>query len=103
MRITPQVNYLPFPWYFSTMSATIDNAGRIVIPKSLRERAGLTAGTRVDFHYRDGHIEIAPIEVEGGWERYRGIDFPIPPGDAPDLTVPEIREAIEDTRESRLT
>lgn len=85
------------------MSATIDAAGRLVIPKALRERAGLTAGTRVDFHYRDGHIEIAPIDVEGGWERYRGIDFPTPPADAPDLTVQEIRDAIEDARESRLS
>jgi AbrB family looped-hinge helix DNA binding protein len=85
------------------MSATIDAAGRLVIPKALRERAGLTAGTRVDFHYRDGHIEIAPIEVEGGWERYRGIDFPTPPADAPDLTVQEIRDSIEDARESRLS
>jgi AbrB family looped-hinge helix DNA binding protein len=94
---------MPYLWYFFAMSATIDAAGRLVIPKALRERAGLTAGTRVDFHYRDGHIEITPIEVEGEWERYRGIDFPTPPTSSPDLTIDEIRDAIEDTRHSRLT
>lgn len=92
---------MPFSWYFFAMSATIDAAGRLVIPKALRDRAGLTAGTRVDFHYRDGHIEIAPIEVEGGWERHRGIDFPTPHSAACDLTVQQIRDAIEASRESR--
>lgn len=28
---------------------TVDNAGRLVIPKRLRERYGLTAGTAVEF------------------------------------------------------
>ena len=30
------------------MEATLDKAGRLVIPKKIREQAGLTAGTRVE-------------------------------------------------------
>jgi AbrB family looped-hinge helix DNA binding protein len=77
------------------MSSTIDGAGRIVIPKALRDRAGLAAGTRVDFHYRDGSIEISPAETDGVWETHRGINFPTPPIDAGDLTVEQIREVID--------
>ena len=40
------------------MTATIDSAGRLVIPKALRDRAGLTPGTRVDYHFHDGNIAI---------------------------------------------
>jgi AbrB family looped-hinge helix DNA binding protein len=83
------------------MKSTIDSAGRIVIPKALRERAGLTAGSRVDFRFHDGSIEISPAHVEGGWETRHGINFPVPPADAPDLTVDEIRDAIEAAREHR--
>ena len=42
------------------MQITIDHAGRVVIPKPLRERAGLTEGTPLNVEYRDGRIEIEP-------------------------------------------
>lgn len=32
------------PWYHDGMKATIDKAGRLVIPKAIRERLGLVAG-----------------------------------------------------------
>lgn len=83
------------------MTATIDGAGRIVIPKALRDRAGLTPGTRVDFRFHDGAIEIWPEDVEGTWEARHGIHFPVPPADAPDLTVEQVRDVIERGRENR--
>lgn len=83
------------------MKPTIDAAGRIVIPKALRERAGLTAGTQVDFRFHDGSIEISPAHVEGPSETRHGIDFPVPPVDAPDLTIEQIREVIDEGREQR--
>lgn len=83
------------------MTATIDSAGRLVIPKALRDRAGLTPGTRVDFHFHDGNIEISLAESDVRWETRHGIDFPVPPEDAPDLGVDQIREVIESGREDR--
>jgi len=42
------------------MEATVDSVGRIVLPKQLRDRMGLTAGSKVDVSlYGDG-IHIAP-------------------------------------------
>ena len=48
------------------MRTTIDAAGRIVVPKALREAMGLTAGRTIDVMFTDGRIEIelAPVEVE---------------------------------------
>lgn len=83
------------------MTATIDGAGRLVIPKALRERAGLTPGTRVDFRFHEGVIEIAPVEAEVEWETRHGIRFPVPADDAPDLSVEEIRDAIDNVRGER--
>jgi len=83
------------------MTATIDGAGRVVIPKALRDRAGLTPGTRVDIRFHDGAIEICPENIEGTWETRHGINFPVPPADAPDLTVEQVRDVIEAGRESR--
>ena len=42
------------------MKTTIDAAGRLVIPKAVREQAGLTAGTPLTVRWREGRIEIEP-------------------------------------------
>ncbi len=44
------------------MKITIDQAGRVVIPKSIRESAGLSPGEPLEIVYRDGRIEIAPAD-----------------------------------------
>ena len=43
------------------MRSTIDRAGRIVIPKPLRDAAGLRPGQEVEIHEREGRIEIEPV------------------------------------------
>ncbi len=40
------------------MRITIDAAGRIVIPKAIREAPGLYGGTEVEIGTREGRIEI---------------------------------------------
>ncbi len=74
------------------METTIDNAGRLVIPKALRDEVGLTAGeVRV---VRDGAgIRIEPVTGHG-YEESRG-KFVIPAaGEAiDDALVRSLREA----------
>lgn len=42
-------------WYAHGMKTTIDRAGRIVVPKALRDRLGFSAGTEIDVSaYGDG-------------------------------------------------
>lgn len=46
------------------MRTTIDHAGRIVVPKAVRDALGLVAGTVLEIGERDGTvvIEVAPVE-----------------------------------------
>jgi len=42
------------------METTIDGAGRIVVPKALRDRLGLTPGTRVDISEYGMGLAVVP-------------------------------------------
>lgn len=80
------------------MRTTIDAAGRIVVPKSIRDAMGLAPGRKIDIVYTDGKIEIdvAPIEVDlvtGG-----KVPRIVPRGEVPPLTVSIVREVLEATR-----
>jgi len=54
------------------MKTTIDPAGRLVIPKQIRQEAGLRPGMPLDVRWRAGRIEIEPAPlpvklVRKGW------------------------------------
>ncbi len=42
------------------MEATIDAAGRLLLPKSLREAMGLTPGSKVDVSSYGASIQVTP-------------------------------------------
>jgi AbrB family looped-hinge helix DNA binding protein len=46
------------------MTTTIDTAGRLVIPKLLREKAGLQPGLPLEIRLHEGRIEIEPATPE---------------------------------------
>lgn len=46
------------------MKTTIDNAGRLVIPKEVRRAAGIAAGVPLQVRWRDGRIEIEPAPAD---------------------------------------
>jgi len=80
------------------MRTTIDAAGRIVVPKALRDAMGLAAGRTIDMVFTDGRIEIelAPIEVE--LESRGRLPRLIAMSDQPELTDQQVRDALEATR-----
>jgi AbrB family looped-hinge helix DNA binding protein len=45
------------------MKSTIDKAGRVVIPKKIREAAGIEPGMELDVRLCEGRIEIEPAAV----------------------------------------
>jgi AbrB family looped-hinge helix DNA binding protein len=43
------------------MRTTIDKAGRLVIPASIRDRAGLTPGTTLEITVEDFGVRLEPV------------------------------------------
>lgn len=80
------------------MRTTIDGAGRIVVPKPVREAMGLVAGRAVDVVYTDGRIEIelAPADLE--LDTSERIPRAVPREELPPLTDEDIRSTVEAAR-----
>jgi AbrB family looped-hinge helix DNA binding protein len=80
------------------MVATIDSAGRIVIPKRLREELHFRPGQKLELSAVDGRLEIehptTPIRLEKRGERLVAVaDREMPP-----LTAEMVRETLEQIR-----
>ncbi len=54
-----------FRWYSNGMKTTIDRAGRVVIPKAIRDRAGLTPGSEVEIAEDNGEIKLSQSAPQG--------------------------------------
>lgn len=81
------------------MLTTIDRAGRLVIPKSIRDRLGLRGGEEVEVDERAGRIEITrpkrSVElVRDG----HGLLVPGPSSELPGLGAEQVREELERAR-----
>lgn len=55
------------------MSTAIDSAGRLVIPKAVRDAAGILPGTPLEVRFRDGRIEIEPAPIYVSVETVAGV------------------------------
>jgi AbrB family looped-hinge helix DNA binding protein len=83
-------------WYVDGMRTTIDAAGRIVVPKRLRDELGFAPGTELEVEAVDGRLEIAVpsrVRVEEG---PHGVRFAADADDV--LTVEQVRALIEGGR-----
>ena len=62
-------------WYNPGMNAraTIDKAGRIVLPKSIRDALQLGAGDTLEIESEDDRLVISPIRVRPGLLKERGV------------------------------
>lgn len=80
------------------MKSTIDAAGRIVVPKALRQVLGLKPGQPLEIRAGDGRLEIeiaaTPMRL---MKRGKGVvavpDTPLPP-----LTAEQVRDTLERIR-----
>lgn len=80
------------------MKSTIDSAGRVVIPKALRQRLGLKGGETLDIQERDGRIEIEPAATPMSLVEREGTSAAVPDEDLPPLTDDIVRATLERTR-----
>ena len=49
-----------FEWYDFPMEAVVDQAGRIVLPKFIRDALGLFPGTKVDISPYGAGVQVVP-------------------------------------------
>lgn len=80
------------------MTSAIDHAGRVVIPKAIRDQMGLTAGSAVDFLFVDGHIEIVWPPMDVKVEIEDGLPAIVPLSDAAAVSDADVRRARDASR-----
>ena len=80
------------------MKSTIDRAGRIVVPKAIREAANLRPGMEVQFRVQGGRVEIEPVPLTVTLQRRGSLVVAAPHGNQPvmraadvDMTIAELR------------
>ncbi|MEO6122566.1 MAG: AbrB/MazE/SpoVT family DNA-binding domain-containing protein [Ilumatobacteraceae bacterium] len=81
-----------------TLSTSIDNAGRLVIPKALRDELSIGAGDRLTVRVRDGRLEIEPAIVAAHVEVVDGLPVIVHDVDIPPMTADEVRLVLESIR-----
>lgn len=80
------------------MTLTMDKAGRVILPKPLRDRLGLHAGSNLDVVETPEGIRLKPVEAEPSMVKegetwvFTG---KLPPGY-------DILRAVDDDREERI-
>ena len=80
------------------MRTTIDRAGRIVVPKALRDAIGLSGGQEVEVSARDGRLEreVAPTAMR--LEKRGRHLVAVADTAMPALTADLVRKTLEQTR-----
>ncbi len=80
------------------MKTTIDAAGRIVVPKAIREELALYGGQEVELSAVDGRIEIEVPPTPMHLEERGGVLVAVPEKPLPPLTAELVRETLEKVR-----
>jgi AbrB family looped-hinge helix DNA binding protein len=81
------------------MRTTIDGAGRIVVPKALRDELGLTGGQELEIATVDGVLEVSVPPTPVRLVRRDGVLVAEPAeGELPPLTAEQVRETLERVR-----
>jgi AbrB family looped-hinge helix DNA binding protein len=80
------------------MRTTIDAAGRLVIPKQIRDRLGLRGNQQVEITERDGRIEIEPSPTAVELVREGSVLVARPERSLPALTDEIVRDTLDRVR-----
>lgn len=80
------------------MKTTIDTAGRIVVPKAIRDELALYGGQELEIAARDGRLEIEVPPTPMRLEERHGVKVAVPDRVLPPLTQELVRETLERIR-----
>jgi AbrB family looped-hinge helix DNA binding protein len=83
------------------MKTTIDGAGRLVIPKEIRQQAGLKAGTELDVRLREGVIEIEPTPIPVKLVRKGHLLVAVPLVELEPITADDVERVREEVDRER--
>jgi AbrB family looped-hinge helix DNA binding protein len=80
------------------MRITIDAAGRLVVPKALRDELRLEGGTLLEIRVREGRLELEPVSAPMRLER-RGRRLVATSGEPlPRIDADDVRAVVESQR-----
>lgn len=77
------------------MKVTIDAAGRLVIPKQVRARLGLEAGSALELDEVGDHVELRPAGREVRIEELDGRPVARTDDGVPPLTTDDVRRLVD--------
>lgn len=80
------------------MRTTIDSAGRIVVPKRLRDALGFGPGQELDVSVRDGRLEVEVPATEMRLEESEGGVVAVADREMPSLSAERVRDTLENIR-----
>ena len=92
----PSIDFTIFYGRFNCMKTTIDGAGRVIVPKVIREAVQLEAGSEIDVRVENGIIQLEPIANPVKFKKRGHLLIATRPERTGELT----REMVETTRES---
>lgn len=80
------------------MRIAIDAAGRIVVPKALRDELGLTPDTELEISAVDRHLEIVVAPTPMRLQEHEHGVVAVTDREMPVLTTDQVRETLERVR-----
>ena len=80
------------------MKITIDRAGRLVVPKKIREAAGIVPGSELTIRVADGRIEIEPAPLEVRLVKRGSLTVAVPRKRVTPLTAEAVGETLDQLR-----
>jgi AbrB family looped-hinge helix DNA binding protein len=80
------------------MRTTIDAAGRILVPKALRDELGFVAGQELELRAANGVLEVEVAATPMRLESRHGNLAATPDHEMPELSPELVREALEQIR-----
>jgi AbrB family looped-hinge helix DNA binding protein len=80
------------------MKTTIDRAGRLVVPKKIREAAGILPGSELTIRVADGRIEIEPAPLEVRLVKRGSLTVAVPRRHTAPLTPEAVKRTLDGLR-----
>jgi AbrB family looped-hinge helix DNA binding protein len=83
----------------NAMQTTIDSAGRLVLPKTVRDEAGILPGMALRITVQDGRVEIEPLPREVRIVQRGPLRIAVPVEEGPSLTEETVERVRREIRE----